>query len=68
MLIAASDEHHLFALETEIAHIDVGRHVDTGQMTNMHAAVGIGQCSRDKRAFEFLLIHEIYLAYILLQK
>ncbi len=30
VLIAASDENHVLFLQTEIAHVDVCRHIDTG--------------------------------------
>ena len=43
VLVAAADEHHLLALGAEVAHIDVGGHVDAGQVADVHRAVGVGQ-------------------------
>ena len=57
VLIAAADEDNLLLFESQIAHVDVGRHVDSRQMTNVNAPVGIGQCRRNRGAFELLFFH-----------
>ena len=54
MLVASADEEHRLALEAQIAHVDIGRHIHAGQVTNMHAAVGIRQGGRDQSSVEFL--------------
>src|SRR3712207_7177186 len=47
VLVAAADEHHLLLLQPEIAHVDVGRNIYTGQVADVHAAVGVGQRSEE---------------------
>ena len=42
MFVRAAYEHNLLTLCTQIAHIDVGRDVDTGQVSNMYGTVGVG--------------------------
>ncbi len=42
VLVAAAYEHHLTFLCTEVAHVYVGRHVDTCQMSYMNTAIGVG--------------------------
>ena len=46
MLVASADEQHVLLLQSEVAHIDVGRHIDTCQVANVYAAIGVRQCSR----------------------
>ncbi len=58
VFVTASDEDNVIALQPKIAHVDVGRHINTGQMTDMHAAIGIRQCCRDKRALIILMLHK----------
>ena len=50
VLIGATDEHHLAAFEAKIAHVNVGRNIDAGKMSDVYAAVGIGQSGGDKSA------------------
>ena len=57
MLVAASDKHHVLLLQAQVSHIDVGWYIDTSQMTDMHATIGIGQGGSDGRTLEFLLLH-----------
>ena len=58
MLVAAADEQHFAALQAQIACVDVGRHVHSGQMAYVHRAVGIGESCSDESAFEFI-VHEL---------
>ena len=54
-----AEEHHRLLLQSQIAHIDVGRHIDAGQMTNMNTAVGIRQCGGHGCSLIVLLFHVI---------
>ena len=47
VLVATADEHHLLLLQAQIAHVDVCRHVDSGQVSDVDSTVGVWQCSRD---------------------
>ena len=55
VLVAAAYEQHIALLEAQVADVDVGRHVDAGQMADMHSAVCVGQGGGDQCAFEFLV-------------
>ena len=57
VLVAAAYELHVLALEAQVAHIDVGRHIDAGQVADVHRAVGIGQGRGHQRALEFFIFH-----------
>ena len=54
VLIASADEQALASLQTQIAHIDVGRHIDASQMTDMHRSVCVRQSGRNGCSLEFL--------------
>jgi len=43
VFVAAADKHHVFALQAQVAHVDVGRHVNARQVTDVHGAVGVWQ-------------------------
>ena len=60
VLIAAAYEDDLLALGAKVAHVDVGRDVDTCQVANMHGTVGIGQSRSDGVAAEVLVFLCIY--------
>ena len=60
VLVGAADEEHVTLAQPEVTHIDVGGHVDAGQVTYVHAAIGIGQRGRDQRTFEILFHIYIY--------
>ena len=47
--------YHILALGAEVAHIDVGRHVDTRQVAYVHGAVGVGQRRGDSITAGFLV-------------
>ena len=57
MLVASAYKHHLFLLQAQIAHVDVGRHIHTSQVANVHTTIGIRQSSRDGGAFKFVFFH-----------
>ena len=52
VFVRASDEDALAALQPEIARIDVGRDIDSRQMTDMYWSVGVGQSGRDGSSLE----------------
>ena len=47
VLVGAAEEKHLFSVVAEVAGIDVGRDVNTGQVTDMDGAVGVRQRGGD---------------------
>ena len=47
VFVGAADVHHVLFLQTEVAHVDVGRHIHACQMADVDTAVGIGQRRRD---------------------
>jgi hypothetical protein len=53
VFVRTAHEEYLLALETEIAHIDVGRYIHTSQVTDMYRTVGIGQCRGYGRSLKF---------------
>ena len=57
VLVGAADEEHLAALQAEVADVDVGRHVDAGEVAYVYTAVGVGQGCRHQRAGKFVLFH-----------
>ena len=59
VFVAAADEEDVAALQTQIAHVNIGRHIDTGKMPDVHTAVGIGQGGGDEGTIEFLFAHRI---------
>jgi hypothetical protein len=54
VFIAAAYEFDVTLLRPLVAHIYVCRQVATGQVTNVHGAVGIRQCGRYEDALEFI--------------
>jgi hypothetical protein len=52
MLVATADEEALASLQPEVARIDVGRHIDAGQVSDMYWSVGIRQSGRNGRSLE----------------
>ena len=57
VLVAAADEDNVLFLQTQIAYINVGRNIYTGQMADVNTAVGIGQGGGDSCAFKLFLFH-----------
>ena len=56
VLVAAAHEHHVLALQTQVAYIDVGRDIHACQMADVDWSVSIGQRRRHQRARKFLLL------------
>ena len=59
VLVRAADVEHVLPFEAQVAHVDVGGDIHPGEVSYMHAAVGVGQGCRDEGAVEFLF-HKIY--------
>ncbi len=57
MLIAAADEDHRLLSQAQVAHVDVGRHIDAGEVADMHAAIGIGQSGGHGGPLEMFFFH-----------
>ena len=55
VLVRAADEEYLAALEAQVAHVDVGRHIDAGQMAYVYTAVSVGQGGGDESAGKVFL-------------
>ena len=55
MLIAATHEQYVLALQAQVSHVDVGRHIHTSQVTDVNRTVSIRQRRRHQRACKFLL-------------
>ena len=41
MLIRTTDKYYFFSFLPQIAHLNIGRNINTGQMTDMHRPVSI---------------------------
>ena len=54
VLIGAADEEDILSPHPEISYIYVGRHIDSGQMADMHRTVGVRQSACHKRSLEVL--------------
>ena len=65
VLVRTSDEHHLLLLQPQVAHVDVGRHIHAGQVSDVYATVGVGKCRRDGGALEFLFHIFLFVLFLL---
>ena len=54
VLVRTADEEDIAVAEAEIAGIDVRGDVDTGEVADVHTAVGIGQGGGDEGSLEFI--------------
>ena len=43
MFVRTADKEYVFFLQTKITYINVCRDINTGQVTDMHRPVGIGE-------------------------
>ena len=55
VLVAAAHKQHVLALQTQVAYIDVGRHIHASQVADVNWTVSIGQRRRHQRPRKFLL-------------
>ena len=56
MLVAAANHADLAVVEAQIAGVDIRRHVDSGEMSDVDGAVGIGESCGDKCS---LVVHNL---------
>ena len=57
VLITTADENNVLFFESEIAHVDIGWHIYTCQMSDMYTTIGVWQSCRHSGTFEFFLFH-----------
>ncbi len=55
VFVAASYKHHFLPFGAQVSHIDVGRHIYSGQVSYMHRPVCIGQCGGHQGPLEILV-------------
>ena len=60
MFITTTNKQYILLLQSQVTHVNVGWNIDSSQMTNVYAAIGIGQCRRNGCSFEFLFCHYIF--------
>jgi hypothetical protein len=64
VLVAAADHEDFLASEAHVAGVDVGRHVDAGEMADMHRSVCIGESRCDESAFETHFLRKLWIAVV----
>ena len=64
MLVASTDEHHIALLQSQVTYIDVGRYIDTCQVTNMNATIGVRQRRGHRDSLILFLFHIINNVYL----
>ena len=57
VLVRAANHNHVFTFESEIAGVDVGRHIHTGEVSDVDRTVCVWQSCCNQRAFEFFFFH-----------
>ena len=57
MLVATADENNVLLFKAKIAYVDIGWHINTCQVADMHTTISIRQCCRNSGTFEILLFH-----------
>ena len=65
VLIATADEHNVLFFQAQIAHINVGRNINSGQMADMHTPVGVGQSRCHGGSLELLVCHILYVCFVI---
>ena len=53
MFVRTANEEHIFFFQAQIAHVNIGRYVNTCQMADMDRTVGIRQSRCHGRSLEF---------------
>ena len=57
VLVRAADKHHVLLLQTQVTHIDICRHINASQVTDVYTAIGIGQGRGHRCSLKLLLYH-----------
>ena len=52
MLIRAANRNYVGTLQSQVARIDIRRHIDTCQVADMDRTIGIGKCRGNEVSFE----------------
>ena len=60
VLVGTAYEHHILTFQTEIAHVDIGRNIHAGQVSDMHTAISVWQCRSHGCSLEFLVLFHYY--------
>ena len=65
VFIGATDKEHLPSAQSQVAGVDVCRHVDAGEVTDVHRPIGVGQRGGDESSLEvtIILTHDLYTLY-----
>ena len=61
MLVGTANEEHLFAVVTQVTDVDVGGHIDAGEVSDMHGTVGVRK--RGSNGVTFYIFHIINVLY-----
>ena len=60
MLIRPTDIKNILSLHPQISHIDIGRNIHSGKMSDMHRAIGVRQRAGHQSSFEFLVHYSVF--------
>ena len=63
VLIASADEHYVAVVEAQVAHINIGRHIHSGKVTDVYTSIGVGKSRRHSSTGKFLF-HSLSLKYL----
>jgi hypothetical protein len=56
VFVRSADEYNVLSFQPQVAGINVRRHIDTGQVSDMHRAIGIGKSGSNE--ISFVIFHE----------
>ena len=59
VLIATANEYYFAVLQSQIAHVDVGRHVNACKVSDVHAAISVWQSGSNGCSLIVFLFHLI---------
>ena len=57
MLVTTANKYYILLLQSEVADIDVGRNINSSQMTDMYTAICIRQSRSDSGTLKFIFFH-----------
>jgi hypothetical protein len=52
VFVGTTDKYHILTFGAEVADVNVGRHINTGKMTDVYGAIGIWKSRSYSIAFE----------------
>ena len=50
VFIRSPDEDHIFVVHSQETHVNIGGHIDSGQVSDMKRSVGVRECRGDRIA------------------